>query len=83
MPVPTPPPANVSKEERRAILAATRKQLDAYRTTKVTDGYPRLLWNCVNRYVKKDLSERNRTGVTLFFAHANGFPKEVSVYFCL
>ncbi|KAF4612863.1 hypothetical protein D9613_011151 [Agrocybe pediades] len=77
VPVPTPPPANASKEERRRILAETRAQLDAYRTTKVTDGYPRLLWNCVNRYVKNDLNEKNRTGVTLFFAHANGFPKEI------
>ena len=44
----------------------------------MTDGYPLVLWNCVNRYVKQGLNVSNKTGVTLFFAHANGFPKEVS-----
>jgi hypothetical protein len=29
-------------------------------------------------YVKRDLDLFNKTGVTLFFAHDNGFPKEVS-----
>lgn len=42
-----------------------------------TDGYPRVLWNCVNRYVRNDLKACNSTGLTLFFAHANGFPKEM------
>lgn len=49
------------------------------------DGYSgetdeRLLWNCVNRYVKKDIKDKVRTkGITLFLVHATGFPKEVSV----
>ncbi|KAF8153181.1 hypothetical protein B0H34DRAFT_677358 [Crassisporium funariophilum] len=76
-PVPKPPPANATKEERRRILAETRLQLDALRTSNVTDGYPQVLWNCVNRYVRKNLNSSNRTGVTLFCAHANGFPKEI------
>lgn len=44
-----------------------------------TDGYPRVLWNCVNRYVRNDLNLKagSSTGLTLFFAHANGFPKEM------
>ncbi|KAG1878750.1 Alpha/Beta hydrolase protein [Suillus tomentosus] len=33
------------------------------------------LWNCVNRYVRRVKDERK--GLTLFFAHANGFPKEI------
>jgi hypothetical protein len=37
------------------------------------------LWNCVNRYVKR--VQDGRKGLTLFLAHANGFPKEV--LFCL
>jgi hypothetical protein len=46
----------------------------------------KVLWCCVNRYVKKGLpgaSKTNRKGVTLFFAHANGFLKEVcqAIYF--
>ncbi|KIM43145.1 hypothetical protein M413DRAFT_26330 [Hebeloma cylindrosporum] len=75
-----PVPANLPKEDRRRLLSDTRRQLDELRTSKVTDGYPRVLWNCVNRYVKNDLLEGRRsekTGVTLFFAHANGFPKEI------
>ena len=62
------------------MLAETATQLLVWSndTSAVTDGYPLVLWNCVNRYVKKDLDLSNKTGVTLFFAHANGFPKEVS-----
>jgi len=33
------------------------------------------LWNCVNRYVKR--VQDGRKGLTLFLAHANGFPKEI------
>ncbi|KAG1819245.1 uncharacterized protein BJ212DRAFT_80849 [Suillus subaureus] len=33
------------------------------------------LWNCVNRYVKR--AQDGRKGLTLFFTHANGFPKEI------
>ncbi|KAG2125806.1 hypothetical protein DEU56DRAFT_743431 [Suillus clintonianus] len=35
----------------------------------------KLLWNCVNRYVTS--VPNGRKGLTLFLAHANGFPKEV------
>lgn len=35
----------------------------------------KLLWNCVNRYVKRAQDEKK--GLTLLLAHANGFPKEV------
>ena len=34
-------------------------------------------WNCVNRYVRKELREAPGGGITLFCAHANGFTKEV------
>ena len=42
------------------------------------------LWCCVNRYVKR-VTKASSAGLekgkplTLFFAHANGFPKEVSL----
>lgn len=48
-----------------------------------TDGSEnRILWNAVNRYVRKDLDDdsklaNNTTRLTLFITHANGFPKEV------
>ena len=62
------------------MLAETALQLLDWSndTSAVTDGHPLVLWNCVNRYVKKDLDSSKKTGLTLFFAHANGFPKEVS-----
>jgi len=78
-PEPKPVPANLPKAERRKLLLDTRLHLNELRTSKATDGYPRILWNCVNRYVKSDLEsgKSKKTGITLFFAHATGFPKEV------
>ena len=36
------------------------------------------LWVCLNRYRRRDLSREDEVqGVTLLFAHANGFPREV------
>lgn len=79
VPLPKLPPAGETKEERRRVSAEIAFQLfDWSNDTTMTDGHPLVLWNCVNRYVKKDLNLSNKTGVTLFFAHANGFPKEVS-----
>ncbi|KIK51903.1 hypothetical protein GYMLUDRAFT_251662 [Collybiopsis luxurians FD-317 M1] len=42
------------------------------------DVHERLLWNCVNQYVKKDLdsSPRRRKGLTLVFVHPIGCNKE-------
>ena len=81
IPLPKLPAAGpgATKEERRRVLSESALQLlDWSNETAATDGYPLVLWNCVNRYVKKSLDLSNKTGVTLFFAHANGFPKEVS-----
>ena len=79
IPLPKMGSAGATKEERRRALAEYASQLlDWGNDTIVTDGYPSILWNCVNRYVKNDLDLSNMTGVTLFFAHAIGFPKEVS-----
>jgi hypothetical protein len=39
----------------------------------------KLLWNCVNRYVRKVQKNGVRVkGITLFLVHALGHPKEVS-----
>ena len=83
IPLPKLPGAGATKEERRRMLAECALQLldwgnDTTGAVTASDGYPLVLWNCVNRYVKKDLDLSNKTGLTLFFAHANGFPKEVS-----
>ncbi|KAJ3488672.1 hypothetical protein NLJ89_g11591 [Agrocybe chaxingu] len=50
-PEPPLPPPNASKEERKRAIAEVQRQLTALRTSKVTEGYPRLLWNCVNRRI--------------------------------
>jgi len=87
-PVPEPDvvPRDLPKEERKQKLLETRMRLHELRTeTTADDGHPRVLWNCVNRYVPRvDETEGGATpgpmtmkGLTLFFAHANGFPKEV------
>ena len=70
-------PPNLSKEERAARVKEYYHDLRVERGAMVTDGHPKVLWNCINRYVRNNLSSSNRTGLTLFFAHANGFPKEV------
>ena len=79
VPLPKLPAAGATKEDRRRMLAESASQLlDWGNDITESDGYPLVLWNCINRYVKKKLDLSNKTGVTLFFAHANGFPKEVS-----
>lgn len=81
-PEPLIPPPHLSKDERRRLLEQARQELKELQTSRVTDGYPQVLWNCVNRYVRTDLGERECTGLTLSFYHANGFPKEVRVDIC-
>jgi hypothetical protein len=44
------------------------------------------LWCALNRYVRRDLDTKpapKGNGVTLFFAHASSFPKEVRFYYHL
>jgi hypothetical protein len=69
----------MSKAERRRILMKALEDLTTIRDAELgqnlSDGHQKVLWNCVNRYVKKN--GVRGTGITLFFAHGNGFPKEV------
>ena len=73
------PDVGITQEERKRISAQkTVEILHAKQKQSAAEpvaGSEKLLWNCVNRYVKRDLREQK--GLTLFFAHANGFPKEV------
>jgi len=79
VPVPLPPPENATKTERLEICTQLTKKLRDLRVTTDPQGIRQILWNCANRYVRSDLESRTTStnGVTLFFAHANGFPKEV------
>jgi len=73
-PTPPPLPPNSSKAERKAWNERFHSQLGILAAPPVSSGYPMLLWLCLNRYVRKGAKGM---GLTLFFAHANGFPKEV------
>ncbi|KAJ3564589.1 hypothetical protein NP233_g8198 [Leucocoprinus birnbaumii] len=74
--VPTPPPlpSNSPKPERTARNEQVRAQLRTLTAPPVSSGHPRILWICLNRYVRKGAKG---TGLTLFLAHATGFPKEI------
>ncbi|KAJ7905772.1 alpha/beta-hydrolase [Mycena olivaceomarginata] len=73
----SPPPAaapdTASKPERRAINAERIAWVKA-QAQRQRGRHERVLWSAVNRYVRKDATDGE--GVTLFLAHANGFPKE-------
>ncbi|KAG1859224.1 Alpha/beta hydrolase family-domain-containing protein [Suillus subluteus] len=81
IPVPEPPPRSSKRTERDIKnlgleLMEQQARLSEEGYSGVTDE--RLLWNCVNRYVKKDKEAKVRTkGITLFLVHATGFPKEI------
>ncbi|KAG1819131.1 Alpha/Beta hydrolase protein [Suillus subaureus] len=80
-PVPELPPRSSKITERdikklglELIEQQTRQGEDGY--SRITDE--RLLWNCVNRYSKRDQETKVRTkGITLFLVHGTGFPKEI------
>jgi hypothetical protein len=77
------PDTGIDKEERKRIgdqragemLAARWRQING----EPMEGSRKLLWNCVNRYARNDMN--GQKGLTLFLAHANGFPKEVCFSF--
>ncbi|KAF8909130.1 Alpha/Beta hydrolase protein [Mucidula mucida] len=76
LPQPLPFDATATKAERRKVLVEVEARFRELRETEKrakkgqrTD----LLWICLNRYVRR---RRDREGVTLFLAHANGFNKE-------
>ena len=80
VPQPEVPDNSIGKEERnRIITQKATEMLGAKRrhsaASEPREGSRKLLWNCVNRYARNDLT--GQKGLTLFFAHANGFPKEV------
>jgi hypothetical protein len=73
-PTPSPFPPNTPKAERMAQNEQMRAKLRTLCAPPPSTGHPMTLWICLNRYVRKGVKG---TGLTLFLAHANGFPKEV------
>ncbi|KAJ7510100.1 hypothetical protein B0H11DRAFT_1701978 [Mycena galericulata] len=78
-PPPPPAPDTASKEERRVRNAERIAWVEA-RSGDPHGRYERVLWSAVNRYVRRDIADEQGTGITLFLAHANGFPKETLQY---
>jgi pimeloyl-ACP methyl ester carboxylesterase len=71
-----------SEEESRRILSRTADEviarLEKHANGRLDSRDRKIYWNCVNRYVKKDLRDASdNKRLTLFFAHASGFPKEI------
>lgn len=88
-PVPVIPPftPGMDKRERKTQLEALAGKLGEMKVKQrngelgVLGNDETQLWCCVNRYARASVGSGSKKGVTLFFAHANGFPKEVSTMF--
>ena len=85
-PLPRASYADIPGETKPARIArqkALLQELWLRNHTEATNGgrrnsEPEVLWNVVNRFVRKDIGEKHKKGgLTLFLAHANGFHKEV------
>ncbi|CDO74600.1 hypothetical protein BN946_scf184586.g5 [Trametes cinnabarina] len=80
--LPPLPRWSANKEEFKASVMKTAECIISIKEKQwrgELDHLPRgrkSMWTCVNRYVRKRSEATAETGVTLFFAHANGFPKE-------
>ncbi|KIK51831.1 hypothetical protein GYMLUDRAFT_50291 [Collybiopsis luxurians FD-317 M1] len=68
----------VAKENVGKMWEWRMQLVESRRAKGKLDVHERLLWNCVNRYVKKDLDSapRRRKGLTLVFVHPIGCNKE-------
>jgi hypothetical protein len=87
-PLPPTLPVTANKLERKDLATENAKMLlkraDQHADAEIGPGSRKVLWNCVNRYVRENLDRQNQPGgLTLFFAHANGFPKEVQNIYTL
>ncbi|KZP28275.1 alpha/beta-hydrolase [Athelia psychrophila] len=79
---PAPSPSAGREERKRvhlrradAIIDVQRRHAEA--VTPLGAGDAKVHWNCVNRYVRRDLGHGSRKGVTLFLAHGTGMHKEI------
>lgn len=80
IPLPVVPKLSTNAAERKRdtqelFAEITERQERFVRGELGGERSEKLLWNCINRYVKR--VQDGRKGLTLFFAHANGFPKEI------
>lgn len=86
VPPPSPPKFSTDKAEFKSAVENTLDEILGWRVKQwkgeldTLEPNRTVLWNCVKRFVKKDPSKISSRPLTLFFAHANGFPKEVCNY---
>lgn len=84
VPAVSPPAFSKDKTQFQASVENTLNEVIGWRVKQWKGELDRLppnralLWNCIKRFVKKDPTKGSGKAVTLFIAHANGFPKEVS-----
>ncbi|KAI0697027.1 Alpha/beta hydrolase family-domain-containing protein [Cytidiella melzeri] len=73
--------ANVDKATQEVMKWKIDQHAGKLSTGLEGQGSTEVLWNCVNRYTRRGRAQNgfNNTGLplTLFFSHANGFPKEI------
>ncbi|KAI6002048.1 Alpha/Beta hydrolase protein [Pisolithus albus] len=73
---PTPPTER--QEKITTIVKQLLERQECFTQGRMAGEHGRKpLWNCVNRYVRTCKRNTVNTGLTLFLAHANGFPKEI------
>ncbi|KZT11604.1 alpha/beta-hydrolase [Laetiporus sulphureus 93-53] len=83
VPLPALPTWTPDKEQWKASVMRTAEEIASTRYKQwdgelASPGSTKPLWVCANRYVRKDvLGAEESRGLTLFAAHANGFPKEI------
>ncbi|KAI0672322.1 Alpha/Beta hydrolase protein [Trametes maxima] len=86
VPLPPLPTWSASKAEYKASVKRTTEAVVSAKEKQwrgeldhLPLGRTKPFWNCINRYVKKQPAGEAdlANGITLFFAHANGFPKEI------
>ncbi|KAG2126602.1 Alpha/Beta hydrolase protein [Suillus clintonianus] len=80
IPLPVVPKFSTNSTERKQGIQQLATEIGKRQESFVQGGLggeksEKPLWNCVNRYVKR--VKDGKKGLTLFFAHANGFPKEI------
>ncbi|KAI0634240.1 Alpha/Beta hydrolase protein [Trametes polyzona] len=80
VPLPTLPNWSSNKEDFKASAKRTADEIISVKEKQWRGELDHLplgrkpFWNCINRYTRKS---GTRNGLTLFCAHANGFPKEI------
>ncbi|KAG1737534.1 uncharacterized protein EDB91DRAFT_482024 [Suillus paluster] len=81
IPVPELPPRSSKRtlgDIKKLGLDLMERQVRQEEDSHFSVSSDKLLWNCVNRYVKKDHKANVRTkGITLFLVQAVGFPMEM------